>query len=62
VVPDPEPVMAYIASMQALAEGQLPAGVEWSDVLARVRARVEDEIARTGAWRCLTDSGVFVCH
>jgi SAM-dependent methyltransferase len=62
IVPHVGPVMAYIESMRALAEGQLPAGVGWDEVLVDVRRAVEAKIASDGAWRCPTHSGVFICR
>ncbi len=62
VVPHVEPVMAYLRSMRALVEPQLPAAVGWEQVMVRAEDLVADEIERTGAWRTPTHSGVFTCR
>jgi hypothetical protein len=61
IVPHVEPVMAYLRSMRALIESQLPATESWERVMVRAEDLVADEIERTGAWRCPTHSGVLTC-
>jgi len=61
-VPDVEPVVRYADSCRALYETQLPHGQTWEETMRRFRAVVEQDISATGAWRCVTHSGVFVCR
>lgn len=58
VVPDPAPVLAYVASMNPL----LAAGDGAPAVLAEVERRVADRIATEGAFRVRTGVGCFVCR
>jgi SAM-dependent methyltransferase len=62
VVPTVDPVVAFVDSMRGLAEADLPGGVTWPAFLDRVRARVADEIERTGAWRMHSHVGTFTCR
>jgi hypothetical protein len=62
VVPAVEPVVRYADSCRSLYELQLPDGVTWEETMRRFTVVVADEIAATGAWRCETHSGVFVCR
>jgi SAM-dependent methyltransferase len=62
VVPEAEPVIAYVDSMRSLYEPSLPAGVEWDALMAEVRARVEADIARDGEWRTGNHPCYFVCR
>lgn len=61
-VPDPTPVLAYADSCRSLYETKLPPGTTWEESMARFAVLVEAEIERSGAWRCVTHSGVFVCR
>lgn len=62
VVPDPEPVVRYADSCRPLYETQLPNGQTWGEMMRTFRGLVEQDISATGAWRCTTHSGVFVCR
>ncbi len=62
VVPEVDPVVAFVDSMRALSAGSLPASVTWVAFLDRVRARVTAEISRHGAWRMTSQVGVFTCR
>ena len=62
VVPDPEPVVRYAESCRPMYEPQLPDGQTWEESMRRFRALIEQDISATGAWRCVTHSGVFVCR
>jgi SAM-dependent methyltransferase len=62
VVPDADPVLRFADSCRSLYETQLREGATWGDAMADLRALVEQEISDTGAWRCVTHSGVFVCQ
>jgi hypothetical protein len=62
VVPDPEPVVRYADSCRPLYETQLPNGQTWDEMMHTFRGLVEQDISATGAWRCTTHSGVFVCR
>lgn len=61
-VPEAGPVVAYVDSMRGFDAGALPAGLHWSAFLGAARARVEEEIRRTGAWRMTNQVGVFLCR
>jgi SAM-dependent methyltransferase len=58
LVPTADPVVAYVDSIRTAAEPAL--GVEWGELLARVRSLVEEEIALSGTFRVSTHSGVVV--
>ena len=62
LVPDVEPVLAFVDSLRGLGEELLPPGVAWDDFLGAARARVADEVARTGHWRLTSQVGVFTCR
>jgi len=62
VVPTAAPVVAYVDSMRGFDEDQLPAGLDWDTFLVHVAARVEAEIAHTGAWQMTNHVGVFTCR
>ncbi len=62
VVPTAEPVVAFVDSFQGLTQRSLPGGVDWRGLMARVEARVRDEVARTGAWRMANQIGLFTCR
>ena len=59
LVPSADPIVAYVDSIRTAAEPAL--GVEWDELLSRVRRLVEDEIASWGIFRISTHSGVVVC-
>jgi SAM-dependent methyltransferase len=60
VIPTPEPVVSYTASL-ATAREALPPGADWAAVLAEVERLTAAEIAARGAFRVTTQAGVFVC-
>ena len=62
VVPHVDPIMRYADSLRSLYESQLPEGLTWEETMRRFRVLVEQDISATGAWRCVTHSGVFVCR
>jgi SAM-dependent methyltransferase len=62
VVPEVEPVVAFVDSMRALSADSLPAHVSWPAFLDRVRARVADEVERCGGWRMTNQVGLFTCR
>jgi SAM-dependent methyltransferase len=62
LVPEVEPVVAFIDSMQALSGQLLPDGVTWPAFLDAVRARVTAEVERNGVWRLGNETGVFTCR
>ncbi|HEX4818595.1 MAG TPA: class I SAM-dependent methyltransferase [Acidimicrobiales bacterium] len=61
-VPDAEPVVRYADSCRPLYETQLTGGQTWEEMMRGFQALVEQDISATGAWRCVTHSGVFVCR
>jgi SAM-dependent methyltransferase len=62
VVPEVEPVVAFVDSFRGLSETALPAGVTWAAFLERVRDRVAAEVDRHGAWRMTNQVGLFTCR
>ena len=62
VVPEVEPVLAYVASTRSWREFVLPDGLTWDRCMDRVREMVEARIERDGAMRITTHAGVFVCR
>lgn len=58
--PETEPVIAYLDSMRALREPQLPAGVTWEAFLDMVRQQVERLIRYFGELRVEKLSGVLI--
>jgi ubiquinone/menaquinone biosynthesis C-methylase UbiE len=57
-VPMADPVVAYVDSIRTAAEPAL--GTDWDELLLRMRALVEDEIASSGPFRISTHSGVVI--
>jgi hypothetical protein len=62
VVPAAAPVVAFVDSFRGLSEDQLPDGVPWELLMARIDARVSEEISRSGAWRMHNQVGLFSCR
>jgi SAM-dependent methyltransferase len=62
LVPEVEPVVAFVDSMRGLSADLLPAHVGWEAFLGAVRARVAEEIARNGVWRLGNQVGVSTCR
>lgn len=62
LVPEVEPVVAFIDSMRGLGEQDLPAGLAWDVFLDRVRELVQTEIERCGVFRIGNQVGMFVCR
>jgi SAM-dependent methyltransferase len=62
VVPEAEPVLAYVESIRSFHEPNLPAGVRWEDVVERLTEKVQAEIDSEGAFRVQVHAGVFVCR
>ncbi len=62
LVPEVEPVVAFVDSMRALTGAVLPAEVPWEAFLGAVRARVRDEISRHGVWRLGNQVAVLTCR
>jgi SAM-dependent methyltransferase len=61
-VPESGPVRRYLDSTRSLWSRQLPAEVEWDDVLDAAEGLVASEIEREGVWTCRTEPGLFVCR
>jgi SAM-dependent methyltransferase len=61
VVPDPAPVVRYVASMTTLLDPLFPAGPARAALLAAVERRVAAAIAADGAFRVSTRAGLFRC-
>ncbi len=62
LVPEVEPVMAFLDSMRGLSGDLLPADVGWEAFLGAVRARVAEEISRRGVFRFGSQVGVLTCR
>lgn len=62
VVPEVEPVVAFVDSMRGLSEQDLPDGVTWEAFLGRVRERVQGAVERDGAFRFTSQVGLFTCR
>jgi len=62
VVPEVQPVVAFVDSMRALSASSLPADVSWDAFLDRVRTRVTAEVDRHGGWRMTNQVGLFTCR
>jgi SAM-dependent methyltransferase len=62
VVPEVEPVVAFVDSMRGLSADSLPTDVTWQAFLDRVRSRVAAEVAALGAWRMTNQVGLFTCR
>ncbi|MBV8303426.1 MAG: class I SAM-dependent methyltransferase, partial [Acidimicrobiia bacterium] len=60
-IPDPDPVVAFLDS-QSLPEGVLPDGLDWSAVVAEMRARTAARIAANGFFSVTLCMGVLVCR
>lgn len=59
VVPEADPVIAFLDRMGAEQARHLPPGVTWPDYLAAAARRVRDEVVRTGAYRLTGHVGVL---
>jgi SAM-dependent methyltransferase len=62
LVPEVEPVVAFLDSMRGLSADLLPADVSWEAFLGAVRARVAAEIAEHGVWKMRNQVGVLTCR
>jgi SAM-dependent methyltransferase len=60
-VPEPEPVVAFLDSM-SLPDEVLPAGLDWSEVVAEMRRRAAARIADEGFFGVTVRLGVLVCR
>lgn len=62
VVPETEPLVAYVNSSRSWREHLLPPELTWAECLERIREAVGAEIARSGAFRVTVHPCVFVCR
>lgn len=62
LVPEAEPVIAYVDSMRALNEALVRPHVSWEVFLDAVRNRVADEISANGHWRMRNQVGLLTCR
>jgi SAM-dependent methyltransferase len=62
LVPEVEPVVAFVDSMRTWTEALLPADVSWETFLAAVRVRVAAGVMAKGAWRLGNQVGVLTCR
>lgn len=60
-IPDPEPVVAFLDS-HSLPEGAVPADVDWPEVVAEMRRRAAERIAREGFFGVTIRMGVLICR
>ena len=56
------PVLTYVRSLRVQVEPRLRGFTGMTMVLARVRASLEETLARDGHWSTPTETGVLVCH
>jgi SAM-dependent methyltransferase len=62
LVPEVEPVLAFVDSLRAWTETLLPDDVTWEMLLAAVRVRVAEEVAAHGVWRLRNQVGILTCR
>jgi SAM-dependent methyltransferase len=62
LVPEVEPVVAFVDSMRTWTQPLLPPDVLWEMFLTAVRARVAAEVAAHGAWRLGNQVGILTCR
>lgn len=62
VFPDPEPVIAYLASSRERFETRLPPGYSWENVVVALDQILAADIAENGQFRVSKLTGVFICH
>jgi hypothetical protein len=56
------PVLRYLQSVRSFHESELPANVDWDEVVARVAALIQNDIAHEGSFHNPIYEGVFVCR
>jgi SAM-dependent methyltransferase len=61
-IPDAAPLLAYLDSLRATHEPDLPVHVEWETLRREAHRLATEEIARSGVFRVRTHSGVFICR
>lgn len=61
-VPEAAAITAYIDSMRAMVEPQLPADIGWSALVNVVDRLAADTIARNGVFRVRNHTGYFRCR
>jgi SAM-dependent methyltransferase len=62
LVPEVEPVVAFVDSLRAWTATLLPADVTWEMFLGAVRVRVADDVAANGVWRLRNQLGILTCR
>jgi SAM-dependent methyltransferase len=62
VVTSAGPVISYVQSMRSLVEPGLRGFTNWTMVLARCRAALDEALARDGQWTTSLETGVLVCR
>lgn len=62
VVPEVDPVVAYVDSTRSWREPLLRPGLSWEDCISRIRATVQATIEREGVFAITAHAGVFVCR
>ncbi|GAA5037203.1 class I SAM-dependent methyltransferase [Actinopolymorpha pittospori] len=60
VVPDAEPVLAYLHSTRGHHARALPTGLTWADYLSAAERRIRADIDRTGAFRLTAHTGILL--
>jgi SAM-dependent methyltransferase len=62
LVPEVEPVVAFVDSTRAWTAALIPADMPWEMFLSAVRVRVTTQVATHGAWRLRNQVGILTCH
>ncbi len=60
LIPEADPILAYVESTRSITEPMLPDGATWDAFRIEVERRVATAIAQQGAFRVRTHTGVFV--
>jgi SAM-dependent methyltransferase len=58
----PAPVLGYLQGLRSLVEPRLRGFTNWTMVLARARAALDEALRRDGEWTSPVETAVFVCR
>jgi ubiquinone/menaquinone biosynthesis C-methylase UbiE len=62
LIPNADPVLAYVESTRSITEPMLPDGATWGAFTTEIGRRVAATLAEQGVFRVRTHTGVFVCN